>query len=251
MVTAGLKSGARSMLKMGQKRDFFCATPGGPPTPQKPLAAGGVSGNLAAGQTVFNRLALIIDPLISLLFIRLIAKLWRPWQHSGKICVDFGHKNRRRVRMSASSEAVDQLRKGRSKISNGSQLFLTDGIDGRSSAARRYRDICGALHTHLGGDDMISEPRKLLVRRAAGLVVWLEIAEGRLVISDGEDFDVALHSTATNSLRRILVDLGLDPSLRDVTPDFRNILDATPERPRRTTSRRASQAAAQEQSDGR
>lgn len=126
--------------------------------------------------------------------------------------------------MSASSEAVaklenDRLRNGRSKITNGGQLFMQDGIDGRSSASRRFRDIVDALFAHLGdgGGDTISETRKHLVRRAAALCVWAEAAEGRLVVDDAS-FDVGLYSLAANSLRRILGDIGLDAIPRDVTP---------------------------------
>jgi hypothetical protein len=120
--------------------------------------------------------------------------------------------------MSASSEALDHLRKGRSQLSNGSRLFLQGDLDGRSSAARRFRDVLDALYAHLGGSDAITEPRRHLARRCAGLVVWCEAAEGRLVVDDGVDFDVGLYALASNSLRRLLGDLGLDGVPRDITP---------------------------------
>ena len=67
--------------------------------------------------------------------------------------------------------------KGRSRVSNGSALFL-DGVDGRSALARRYRDIIKQLVSDLGGDP--SEAQSLIVRRASTLAVWCEQAEAEM-----------------------------------------------------------------------
>lgn len=104
----------------------------------------------------------------------------------------------------------------RSAIGNGSRLWI-DGVDGRSAEARRFRDVLGNLVEHLGGTDWASEPQKHLARRAAALIVSCERAE--LALAVGGEFDIQSYSTASNTLRRLLNDLGLKRHARDVTPD--------------------------------
>ena len=103
----------------------------------------------------------------------------------------------------------------RSRLTNGRDLFLGD-IDGRSREARRYRDVYVALVAHLGGDDVVTEPRRHLAKRASALVVWCETEEAKLATSD--DLDIGTYTTAINALRRLLGDLGLDRVARDVSP---------------------------------
>jgi hypothetical protein len=55
----------------------------------------------------------------------------------------------------------------RSRISNGSAIH--DGIDGRSAAARRFRDVFGEIVSELGGADRLSEGQRQLARRCAML----------------------------------------------------------------------------------
>jgi hypothetical protein len=101
----------------------------------------------------------------------------------------------------------------RSRISNGSATFLP-GTDGRSALARRWRDIALQLTTDIGGDP--SEAQSLIARRAATLGVWCEQCEAGL--AQGGDLDIVAFTTATNALRRLLADLGLERRARDVTP---------------------------------
>lgn len=100
-------------------------------------------------------------------------------------------------------------------MSNGKELFLVAGIDGRSREARRYRDILAALVAHLGGDDHVTEVRRHLAKRAAALTVWCEIEEAKLAL--GEEIDIGAFTTAVNSLRRLLQDIGFDRVAKDVT----------------------------------
>lgn len=109
----------------------------------------------------------------------------------------------------------------RSRVSNGADLFIAPA-DGRSREARRFRDVFGDMLGHLGGDDRVSEPRRHLAKRATALIVWCETVEARLAA--GEELDVAPYTTAINSLRRLLTDLGLDPAVRDVTPTLTDYL---------------------------
>lgn len=102
-------------------------------------------------------------------------------------------------------------RTARSRVSNGKQLFL--GGDGRGVAVRRYRDILAALVSDLGGDP--SEAQAIIARRAATLAVWCEQAESDM--AGGNAIDIGAFTTATNALRRLLADLGLERRMRDIT----------------------------------
>ena len=110
--------------------------------------------------------------------------------------------------------------KGRSRVSNGSALFL-DGVDGRSALARRYRDIIKQLVSDLGGDP--SEAQSLIVRRASTLAVWCEQAEAEM--AEGKDLDIGEFTTTTNALRRLLADIGLERRSRDITPDLSRYIE--------------------------
>jgi hypothetical protein len=93
-------------------------------------------------------------------------------------------------------------------------VFL-EGVDGRSVLARRYRDILEQLISDIGGDP--SEAQSLILRRSATLAVWCEMAEAEM--AQGKELDIVSFTTATNALRRLLADIGLQRRSRDVTPD--------------------------------
>jgi hypothetical protein len=93
----------------------------------------------------------------------------------------------------------------RSRITNGRDLVA--GADGRSAAARRYRDLMAQMIDDLGGDATVSEVQRQLVRRAAGLMIQGEATEARII--NGETVDIGAHVTACNALRRITDTLGL------------------------------------------
>ena len=114
----------------------------------------------------------------------------------------------------------------RSRLTNGRELFLGE-VDGRTREARRYRDVYAGLVAHLGGDDVVTEPRRHLAKRASALVVWCETEEAKLAASD--DLDIGTYTTAINALRRLLGDLGLERAARDVTPPLAAYLAAKAE----------------------
>lgn len=107
----------------------------------------------------------------------------------------------------------------RSRVSNGKALFV-DQIDGRSVLARRYRDVLAQLSADLGGD--LTEAQMMIARRAATLAVWCEQAEA--VMAGGGALDIAAFTTASNTLRRLVADLGLERRLKDVTPSLHQYL---------------------------
>jgi hypothetical protein len=89
----------------------------------------------------------------------------------------------------------------RSRISNCSRLL--PGVDGRSAAARRFRDICAAYETEGGGN--VTEVERDLIRQAAGLALRAEQLQGAIVRGEAVNNDelVRISSTAKRLLETI------------------------------------------------
>lgn len=104
----------------------------------------------------------------------------------------------------------------------GTQGTILAGVDMRTSGGRRFKEICADLVDHLG--DEATAPQFAIIRRAAALGVWCEQAE--TAQAQGEDLDVAAYTTATNTMRRLLADLGLERKSRDVTPSLQDYIAA-------------------------
>lgn len=90
------------------------------------------------------------------------------------------------------------------------------GVDGRTLAARRFREITSRIEDDLGND--LTEAQRAIMARAATLAVWCEEAETEF--ANSKDFDPATYSTVANAMRRLLSDLGLKRVARDVTPSL-------------------------------
>ena len=71
----------------------------------------------------------------------------------------------------------------RSKVSNGRARLV--GINGRSAAARRYRDLVGMLSAEVG--DALTDAEILQVRAAASLTLHVEDLTARLIRGDAVD----------------------------------------------------------------
>lgn len=104
----------------------------------------------------------------------------------------------------------------------GTQGTILQGVDMRTHGGRRFKELCADLVHHLESDP--TAPQLAIIRRAAALAVWCEQAETEQ--AQGGDLDVASYTTATNALRRLLVDLGLERKARDVTPDLHSYIAA-------------------------
>jgi hypothetical protein len=115
--------------------------------------------------------------------------------------------------------------KTRSRVSNGSAVL--DNVDGRSAVARRYRDVLSELISDLGGDP--SGAQSAIARRAASLCVVCEQAEAEMLA--GGILDLAEFTTAANSLRRLLSDLGLERRAKDITPSLSQYLTSESRKP--------------------
>ena len=87
---------------------------------------------------------------------------------------------------------------GRSRVGNGKMLL--SGVDTHSV---EYRE---------------SVVQRAIAEEAAGLVVWCRRARLAL-LTDGE-FDVGQYTTAANSLRRLLADIGQERMLKTIVPSL-------------------------------
>jgi DEAD/DEAH box helicase domain-containing protein len=114
------------------------------------------------------------------------------------------------------SQMVSRAPKGRSKVTNGRQLFI-DG-DARLKVSRRFRDVLASIATDLGGADRLSEGQKQIARRCAMLSVECEIMESAAVA--GQPFDLDVYGQLTDRLGRAFQRLGLKRVMHDVTPDL-------------------------------
>jgi len=94
------------------------------------------------------------------------------------------------------------------------------GVDGRSWAARRYRELVANMADDLGDD--LTVAKQAIVCRAAALVTWTEQAEAEFARTG--KLDIQSFTTAVNSLRRLLADVGLERRARDLTPSLREVM---------------------------
>src|ERR1700687_105503 len=88
------------------------------------------------------------------------------------------------------------------------------------TVAARSRDVRNDLISDLGGDP--SGAQSAIARRASALCVVCEQAEAEMVA--GGVLDLAEFTTAANSLRRLLADLGLERRSKDITPSLEKYL---------------------------
>jgi hypothetical protein len=108
----------------------------------------------------------------------------------------------------------------RSAVSNGSRVL--DGVDGRSSAARRFRDLALSFASELGGESALTEPQKALVRHAAALTIQSEALHASIV--RGEPVDSEQLVRVSNTLARTLKDLGILTKAKVVPPSLKDYL---------------------------
>ena len=104
----------------------------------------------------------------------------------------------------------------------GTGATVLDGLDMRTGGGRRYREVFVSLSMHLGGNPNAAE--EAIMRRAAALCVWCERQE--VDLAQGCDFDVSSFTTAANTLRRLLSDIGLEPKTKDITPSLAEYMSA-------------------------
>jgi hypothetical protein len=109
-------------------------------------------------------------------------------------------------------------RNARSKITNGNKLL--PGIDHRRGWVRRFRDVLSLHVNDMGGPDNCSEAELAIARRAACLIVELELLERKFALNgEAKNWQLHAYQRGANTLRRLLESLhsGLERRPRDVT----------------------------------
>jgi hypothetical protein len=109
----------------------------------------------------------------------------------------------------------------RSRVTNGTDI-LPD-IDGRTTLARRFKDIASQILIDQGGEDRCSESRRQLIRRFAATAVLAERMEARLV--KGEEINITEHSLLCSTLARLVSRIGIDRVACDITPSLNQYLN--------------------------
>jgi len=123
--------------------------------------------------------------------------------------------------MSAIPTLAKPSRTTRSRITNGSTLHL-GFVDGRTEAARRFRDVLVEITSDLGGSDTLSEGQRQLARRAAMMSVQCETLEAKSIA--GEEIDLDLYGALSDRIGRAFTRLGIKRAARNVTPDLRDYI---------------------------
>ena len=121
------------------------------------------------------------------------------------------------IKQTPSNPVPDRRAYGRSRITNDHGL-LPD-VDGRSIWARRFRDLVELHIADKGGVLNVSEGTKALIRRASTLIVELERLEAKFAGNGGASADeLDRYGRGANTLRRLLLAIGLERRARDITP---------------------------------
>ena len=103
-------------------------------------------------------------------------------------------------------------------------LKTLDQLDLRCVAAKKVRGLVSTWENELGGERAMTESLHQLIMRAALLSVLIESSEAEWLA--GGVLAESTYFTAVNSLRRILLALGLDRRSPDATPDLKDYLAA-------------------------
>ena len=113
-------------------------------------------------------------------------------------------------------------RKLRSRVTNGSVIF--QGVDHRSKAVRRLKDLLAAHISDLGGDNNgnMSEAMRCLARRASVLTLQCEFQEQHWQANGGRASadQLEVYGRTVNTLRRCVESLGLNAGrkMRELNP---------------------------------
>ena len=99
---------------------------------------------------------------------------------------------------------------------------LLPKLDGRSSAARRFRDLVNSYIADMGGADQCSDIKLGLLRRLAAVTVQSELIEAKMI--NGEAVDVATLCTLASTTVRLSQRLGIERVPRDTGLTLNDIM---------------------------
>jgi hypothetical protein len=108
------------------------------------------------------------------------------------------------------------------------------GANGQTRWNRVVREVHNAMAAHLGGEDMITTPESLLIRRIAVFESEMRLMEAKIaldrqnkVVPDEKFID--LYSRLVNAQRRLLEAVGMKRIPKDVTPTLSEYLEGKPQ----------------------
>jgi hypothetical protein len=112
--------------------------------------------------------------------------------------------------MARRNRSALSLSRLRSAVTNGSQV-LAGSVDHRTAWMRRLKDLLAAFYADLGGEDLLSEGQRALVRRSAMLELQLEMLDAKFGNNGGaaSSKDLDLYGRTSGNLRRAIETLGL------------------------------------------
>jgi hypothetical protein len=117
----------------------------------------------------------------------------------------------------------------RSRITNGKRLHAK-GVDQRTEAARRFRDLTMGFADQLGGLGRLNEAERSLVRSAASLTIMAEKLQA--AAASGEAVDNEALTRVSNSQARVLATLRRGrPTPRSETPSLSADMASRPASP--------------------
>ena len=131
-------------------------------------------------------------------------------------------------------KVADERVFARSRITNGKDLLPF--VDGRAHFSRIMRGALERLLEHCGGEDVMSETRRMMARRCACLeteLIFMESKFARLREEGGEPAiaDVDAYARIAGNQRRIVAEaLNWDRTARDVGPTLGELLRADHQR---------------------
>ena len=104
--------------------------------------------------------------------------------------------------------------------------------NGQTSWNRTVREVHGAMAAHLGGEDMITEPEKMLIRRIAVFesemrLMEAKIASERQAHRDPDEKFIDLYSRLVNAQRRLLESVGMKRVPRTIVPLLEEYVELT------------------------
>ena len=97
-------------------------------------------------------------------------------------------------------------------------------VDGRSSRARRFRDLAASIISDLGGNGFISEAQRQLARRAAALSLQCELLEADM--AKDKQLNADEYVKLVNALARTFSSIGIERRRRNATPDLNDYIAA-------------------------
>jgi hypothetical protein len=141
--------------------------------------------------------------------------------------------------------AATSIRKARRRhVATRPQLLMRSELDGRTSAAKVFDRMVGAIEADLGGREQLSAIERTLIEAYAGSFVSLNHLNTQLML--GQAINISEHSNCASTMVRIAVRLGLERRQRDVTPSLAEYLETLAEE--KADKERASSAEAETES---